>query len=45
VVVDDFNVFGMAVDEAEADSVLLIDEDGMLTFAVAGKGFESISGR
>lgn len=35
-VVDDFNVLCMTVDEAEADTILLIDADGVLAFAVAG---------
>ena len=43
-IVDDFYVFGMVVDEAKANTILLIDADGVLTFTVTGKGFESVAG-
>lgn len=44
-VVNDFNVFGVSVNEAEAYTVLLIDTNGVLAFAFARKGFESIPRR
>jgi len=44
VVVDDFDVVGVAADPAEADSKLVVDADAVLTEAVTGEFFKSIGG-
>lgn len=45
VVIDDFYGFSVAVTPDKANSPLVVDADAVLTFAVAFKGFEPVSGR
>jgi hypothetical protein len=42
VVVDDFNVVGVAVNPAETDAPLIVDADAVLAFALALQGFQPI---
>jgi len=45
VVVDDFDVVGVAIFPVKADTLLIVDADTVLAFAVASEGFEVIAGR
>lgn len=44
-VVDDFDLVGMSVGESEADAVLIVDPDRMLTAPIATQFFQTVSGR
>jgi hypothetical protein len=43
-VVDDFDVVGIAITPNEADSELLVDPNGVLTLPITSKSLEVISG-
>ena len=43
-VVDDFNVIGIAITPAEADSPLVIYSDAVLPLSVACQTFQTIAG-
>jgi len=45
VVVDDFDVLGVAALPAEADAVLVVDADAVLPLAVARQFLQSVAGR
>lgn len=45
VVITDFDVVGVAIDEAKADTPLVVDRYGVLALPVASKGVEPVSGR
>jgi hypothetical protein len=45
VVVDDFDIGWSSFSPSETDAPLVIDADGILATAVAGKRFEPVSGR
>jgi hypothetical protein len=44
-VVDDFHVVGVAISPLEADAILIIDSDAVLTFALAVQSLQPVSGR
>jgi hypothetical protein len=44
VVITDFNVVGVTIHEAEANTPLIVDRYGVLALPVASKGVESITG-
>jgi hypothetical protein len=45
VVINDFDVFGIAVPPFKTDSPLIVYPDTPLTFTVAGQLFEPVGGR
>jgi hypothetical protein len=45
VVIDDFNITGPVGFPEEANAPLIVNADGVLPFAVALEGFQSVAGR
>jgi hypothetical protein len=45
VVIDDFDIFGVSIVPAKADSELTIDADAPLTATVALESFQPVAGR
>jgi hypothetical protein len=45
VVIDDFNIMGSVGFPEEANAPLIVNADGVLPFAVALEGFQSVAGR
>ncbi len=45
VIIDDFDVFGLACGPAKAKPVLIVDSDRVLTATATVKSFEAIAGR
>jgi hypothetical protein len=43
-VVDDFHIVGVAVPPHEADTILIIDSDAVLSLALAMQGLQPVSG-
>lgn len=44
-IVDDFNIVGITVTPNETNPPLVIDANGMLTFAIAVQRFQPVTGR
>jgi hypothetical protein len=44
VVVDDFNVIGVAVSPKKADPPLIVNPNTILSFAISGKALEAVAG-
>ena len=43
-IVDDFHLFSALPGPTEAKTILLVDSNAVLSFIIAGKGFQAIAG-